>query len=98
MVEKCIPKEKKREKTNKKHLVEEEIDESAVCSCTYAKKWQKIKEEEYPVWNKQIQYTTIGSVSQRPSSTWIAWANSSRSFPLSDFSLEFSICNFEIIL
>ena len=53
MVEKCIPKEKKREKTNKKHLVEEEIDESAVCSCTYAKKWQKIKEEEYPVWNKQ---------------------------------------------
>ncbi|KNB44853.1 hypothetical protein JH06_3129 [Blastocystis sp. subtype 4] len=49
MVEKCIPKEKKREKTNKKHLVEEEIDESAVCSCTYAKKWQKIKEEEYPV-------------------------------------------------
>ncbi|KAK8806235.1 hypothetical protein WA171_007320, partial [Blastocystis sp. BT1] len=46
MVEKCIPKEKKREKTNKKHLVEEEIDESAVCSCTYAKKWQKIKEEE----------------------------------------------------
>ena len=59
MVEKCIPKEKKREKTNKKHLVEEEIDESAVCSCTYAKKWQKIKEEEDPVWNKQIQYTTI---------------------------------------
>ena len=49
VVEKCIPKEKKREKTNKKHLVEEEIDESAVCSCTYAKKWQKIKEEEYPV-------------------------------------------------
>ena len=47
MVEKCIPKEKKREKTNKKHLVEEEIEENTVCSCTYAKKWQKIKEEGY---------------------------------------------------
>lgn len=46
MVKKCIPKEKKREKSKEKYLTEEEIEESNLCSCTYIKKWQKIKEED----------------------------------------------------